>query len=227
LFNDIGANKVKKQIYVTRHKKQGRSDASDAFFGPVLARFSCEYNLIRHFTLLFPYNISLSSLVPCTLCLVPLPMPDSFKIVQQIPAPIDKTWDFFADPANLQTITPPDMGFTIISKNHGDKIYTGQIIEYKVRPLFNIPLYWMTEITQVKEREFFIDEQKKGPYRLWQHQHHFKEIPGGTEMTDIVHYQNPFWFIGDLANALFVKRKLKKIFEFRYKKVEELFGAWR
>ena len=88
-------------------------------------------------------------------------------------------------------------------------------------------IYWMTEITQVKDKEYFIDEQRFGPYKLWHHQHHFKEIPGGVEMTDIVHYKNPMWLLGNIANSLFVKNKLKGIFDYRYKKVEELFGAWK
>lgn len=106
-------------------------------------------------------------------------------------------------------------------------MYAGQIIEYKVRPVAGIPVYWMTEITQVKDREYFIDEQRFGPYALWHHQHHFRPIPGGVEMTDIVHYKNPLGFLGRLANRLFVARKLEHIFQYRYKKVEELFGTWK
>ena len=150
----------------------------------------------------------------------------SIKTVQKIPVSLDEAWAFFSNPANLQAITPDGMGFTIISKHHGDVMYAGQLIEYKVRPLACIPLYWMTEITQVKDRAYFIDEQRFGPYRLWHHQHHFKEIPGGVEMTDIVHYKNPLGILGRIANALFVKQKLKTIFDFRYRKVEELFGKW-
>lgn len=150
----------------------------------------------------------------------------SIKTVQKIPVSLDEAWSFFSNPANLQAITPEGMGFTIISKHHGDIMYAGQLIEYKVRPVAGIPLYWMTEITQVKDRAYFIDEQRFGPYSLWHHQHHFKEIPGGVEMTDIVHYKNPLGFLGRIANALFVKNKLKTIFDFRYQKVEELFGKW-
>jgi ligand-binding SRPBCC domain-containing protein len=150
----------------------------------------------------------------------------SIKTVQKIPVSLDEAWSFFSNPANLQAITPDGMGFTIISKHHGEVMYAGQLIEYKVRPLAGIPLYWMTEITQVKDRAYFIDEQRFGPYSLWHHQHHFKEIPGGVEMTDIVHYKNPLGFMGRIANALFVRQKLKTIFDFRYRKVEELFGKW-
>src|ERR1700749_2059356 len=114
----------------------------------------------------------------------------SLKAVQRIPAPLQTVWDFFSSPSNLQTITPAALKFNVISKHHGEQIYAGQIIEYKLKPLFGIPIYWMTEITHVKEKEFFADEQRKGPYKLWHHQHHFKEIPGGVEMTDIVHYKS-------------------------------------
>jgi len=150
----------------------------------------------------------------------------SIKTVQKIPVSLDKAWDFFSNPANLQAITPENMGFTVISKHHGDTMYAGQIIEYKVRPVLNIPIYWMTEITQVKDKEYFIDEQRYGPYSLWHHQHHFKAIDGGVEMTDIVHYKNPFWILGKIANSLFVQKKLESIFDYRFKKVEKIFGKW-
>jgi ligand-binding SRPBCC domain-containing protein len=105
-------------------------------------------------------------------------------------------------------------------------MYAGQIIEYTVKPVLGIPLYWMTEITQVKDKEYFIDEQRFGPYSLWHHQHHFKAIDGGVEMTDIIHYKNPLGIFGKITNALFVKNKLKGIFDYRFKKVEEMFGHW-
>lgn len=147
----------------------------------------------------------------------------SIKRVQFIPVDLTTAWDFFSSPSNLATITPASMGFHIISKHHGNRMYAGQIIEYKVRPLLNIPVYWMTEITQVKDREYFIDEQRFGPYSLWHHQHHFREVEGGVEMTDIIHYKIPGWILGDLANALYVRSALKKIFDFRFTKIEELF----
>ncbi len=150
----------------------------------------------------------------------------SLKAVQRIPVSLDVAWAFFSNPANLQTITPNNLGFKILSKHHGEKMYHGQIIEYKVSPVLGIPIYWMTEITHVKDNEFFVDEQRFGPYALWHHQHHFKEIDGGVEMTDIVHYRNPLWFFGDLANSILVKKQLKEIFNYRIKKVEELFGQW-
>jgi len=151
----------------------------------------------------------------------------SIKTVQKIPVSLKEAWDFFSSPANLRAITPANMGFKIISEYNGEKMYPGQVIEYKVSPIFNIPLYWMTEITHVEELEYFIDVQRKGPYALWHHQHHFKEIEGGVEMTDIIHYKNPLGFIGEIANSLFVKKELKKIFEYRFDKVQEVFGKWK
>ncbi len=146
------------------------------------------------------------------------------KKVQNIPGSLDKAWDFFSSPGNLQTITPDRLGFKIISRYHREKMYAGQVIEYNVSPLLGIPLYWMTEITHVQDKKYFVDEQRYGPYSLWHHQHHFKAIDGGVEMTDIIHYKLPLWFLGDVANSLFVKKQLRKIFDYRYKKVEELFG---
>ena len=148
----------------------------------------------------------------------------SLKTVQTIPVGLDKAWDFFSNPANLQAITPQNLGFKIISEHHGNEMYAGQVIEYTVKPVLNIPLYWMTEITHVADKKYFVDEQRFGPYSLWHHQHHFKETADGVEMTDIVHYKLPFWFLGDIANTLFVKKQLKEIFDFRYKVVEEMFG---
>ena len=118
------------------------------------------------------------------------------------------------------------MGFKVISKHHGDTMYAGQIIEYTVKPLLGIHLYWMTEITQVKDNQYFIDEQRFGPYSLWHHQHHFKAMEGGVEMTDIVHYKIPLWFLGDIANTLIIKKQLQGIFDFRTNKVIKLFGEW-
>lgn len=148
----------------------------------------------------------------------------NIKTVQSIPLSLDRAWDFFSKPDNLKIITPPGIGFDIISVHHGRQMYAGQVIEYNVSPVLGIPLYWMTEITHVVDRKYFIDEQRFGPYSLWHHQHHFKEIPGGVEMTDIVHYKLPFGWLGDMAHALFVKKQLATIFDYRFAKVEGLFG---
>lgn len=150
----------------------------------------------------------------------------SIKTVQKIPISLDAAWDFFSKPDNLKDITPSNLGFNIVSKHHGDKMYAGQIIEYTVKPILGIPLYWMTEITKVVDHQYFIDEQRFGPYSMWHHQHHFKAIEGGVEMTDIVHYKLPLWFLGDIANVIMVKAQLTGIFNFRYTAVDKKFGKF-
>ena len=150
----------------------------------------------------------------------------SLKTVQNIPISLGLAWDFFSRPDNLKEITPAKLGFEIISQHHGEKMYAGQLIEYTVKPILGIPLYWMTEITHVQDKQYFIDEQRFGPYSLWHHQHHFKEIEGGVEMTDIVHYKLPLWFLGDIAQVVMVKKQLKEIFDFRVEAVEKKFGKW-
>lgn len=150
----------------------------------------------------------------------------SLKTIQQIPISPEQAWDFFSRPDNLKEITPPRLGFEIISKHHGTKMYPGQIIEYKVKPILSIPLYWMTEITHVQEQQYFVDEQRFGPYSLWHHQHHFSAIKSGVEMTDIVHYKLPLWILGDFANTIMVQAQLAQIFDFRFEAVEKRFGKF-
>lgn len=148
----------------------------------------------------------------------------SLKTIQRIPTDLETAWSFFSDAGNLQAITPGDLGFVILSEPKGVKMYPGQIIEYKVSPVWGIPIYWMTEITHAQDKVYFVDEQRFGPYQLWQHQHHFSIFDGGVKMIDIVHYRNPLGFLGNMANRFFVERQLRKIFEFRFRKIEELFG---
>jgi ligand-binding SRPBCC domain-containing protein len=148
------------------------------------------------------------------------------KSIQKIPAGLEQAWDFFSNPNNLLTITPPFLNLKITNNLHRDEIYPGQIITYKVKPLLNIPVFWMTEITEVERYKFFVDEQRKGPYKLWRHQHHFAAIDGGVEMTDVVHYSLPLGFTGSIVHQLSVKNQLRKIFTYRYFKINELFGDW-
>lgn len=150
----------------------------------------------------------------------------SLKTVQLLPISLPAAWDFFSTPANLKDITPAALGFEIISKHHGKHMYAGQIIEYTVKPVLGIPLYWMTEITQVVNQLYFIDEQRFGPYSLWHHQHHFETVEGGVKMTDIVHYKLPLGWLGALANTLFVKKQLTTIFSYRFEKTAALLGNW-
>lgn len=145
---------------------------------------------------------------------------------QKIPASVNEVWDFISSPKNLKKITPEYMGFDIVSKNLPEKMYPGIIIAYDVKPFLGIKMRWVTEITHVKEQEYFVDEQRIGPYKLWHHQHHIKPIEGGVLMTDIVHYQPPFGFIGNLANTVVIRRQLKQIFDFRTKKIKDLFGKF-
>lgn len=142
---------------------------------------------------------------------------------QIIPASSAEIWDFISSPKNLAKITPEGMGFIIVS-NNAEKMYSGQMIQYIVKPLFNIPMNWLTEITHVQEGKYFVDEQRVGPYKLWHHEHFIMPHPKGIEMVDIIHYQLPLGIIGDLMNKLIVARKLKHIFDFRYQKIEEIFG---
>lgn len=143
---------------------------------------------------------------------------------QLINSTIDELWDFFSSPANLATITPPYMNFRITSANEGKGIYTGQIITYKVSPLLGIPLSWATEITDVAHHDHFADVQKKGPYKLWHHQHFFEQKEDGVLMTDIVHYQLPMFWLGEIAHLVFIKRQLDDIFDYRYLKIEDIFN---
>jgi ligand-binding SRPBCC domain-containing protein len=92
--------------------------------------------------------------------------------------------------------------------------------------VLGIPLYWMTEITHVEDQKYFVDEQRFGPYSMWHHQHHFKAIEGGVEMTDIVHYKLPLWILGDIAHTLFVKAQLTHIFDYRFTAVENKYGKF-
>lgn len=145
------------------------------------------------------------------------------KRTQFVRTDIKTCWDFFSRPENLKKITPSYMGFDI-KMELPERMYEGLMIEYTVRPLFGIPMSWITEIKTVKENEFFVDEQRKGPYKIWHHEHHFKEVEGGVEMTDIVSYEIPLGFLGRIAHPLIVKGKLEEIFKYRFEQVELIFN---
>ena len=149
-----------------------------------------------------------------------------FKRRQLLPITLEKAWDFLSDPKNLKLITPEYMGFNIINEEDTE-MYAGQIIQYIVTPVLGIPTKWVTEITQVKDKKYFVDEQRFGPYSLWHHKHFIKAIPGGVEMIDIVDYKLPLGILGRIAHPLFVKRQLNQIFNYRYNKLIELFGDYR
>jgi len=120
---------------------------------------------------------------------------------------------FFSDAFNLEKLTPGFLNFEILTKGPID-MQKNSVIEYRIK-LFGLPMYWRTRIDRFEPDTVFIDSQIKGPYALWRHTHTFEEVPEGTLMRDIVIYKLPFGFLGTLAHFLFVRRTLKKIFDFR------------
>ncbi len=147
------------------------------------------------------------------------------ETIQNLPISQSEAWDFLSDPKNLKRITPDYMGFKIV-RGAAERMFAGQIIQYVVTPLLNIPTTWVTEITHVEEGNYFVDEQRFGPYDLWHHKHFIKPIEKGVEMIDIVDYKIPFGVLGRIAHPLIVAPKLKEIFEYRKKALIELFGPY-
>ncbi len=145
---------------------------------------------------------------------------------QNLPISLEEAWEFLSNPKNLKVITPDYMGFKTLS---GDDrpMFAGQIIQYIVTPVIGIPMKWVTEITHVQDKKYFVDEQRFGPYALWHHKHFLKEIPGGVEMEDIVDYKVPMGILGQMVHPFLVKPKLKEIFDFRRQKLIELFGEFK
>jgi ligand-binding SRPBCC domain-containing protein len=143
---------------------------------------------------------------------------------QHLPVEPEMAWYFFSNPANLRLITPPWLDFTITSQLP-DTIYAGLIITYRIRPAAGIGVPWVSEISQVSPPDFFVDEQRHGPFSFWHHQHHLKKSTAGTRITDEVHYRLPGGPIGILVHALIVRRKLEAIFDFRHDVCREIFSA--
>lgn len=150
----------------------------------------------------------------------------TLKKKQKLPISLDAAWDFFANPKNLAVITPDSMNFNIISSDE-KKMFAGQIIQYTVTPLLGIKIKWVTEITHLVNNEYFVDEQRFGPYELWHHKHFLKEIPGGVEIEDVVDYKVPMGILGQIVHPFLVKPRLKQIFEYRNNKLIELFGEFK
>ncbi len=143
---------------------------------------------------------------------------------QCLPVSMAEAWDFFSNPQNLPHITPPFLHFQVTSPLPG-KMYPGMIITYQITSAWRIPVRWITEITHVVEPYLFVDEQRFGPYRLWHHQHLFREITGGIEMQDIVHYALPLGWFGRTVHEFLVRHRLREIFDFRQQVLENMFGA--
>lgn len=143
---------------------------------------------------------------------------------QALPISRKKAWDFLSNPKNLKEITPDHMGFHIVS-GADRPMFEGQIIQYVVKPLPGYSTKWVTEITHVREGEYFVDEQRFGPYALWHHKHFLSDIEGGVLMEDIIDYKIPFGLLGQLVQPFLVKKQLNQIFEYREAKLNELFGT--
>jgi ligand-binding SRPBCC domain-containing protein len=142
--------------------------------------------------------------------------------IQTFPVSLEESWQFFASPLNLPKITPPWLNLKVTEKVP-DRMFPGMMICYRVKPLFGIPLTWITEITHVDAPNYFVDEQRFGPYRFWQHQHHFRQLKDGVEVTDIVNYALKFGSFGRVFHAILIKKQLKKIFDFRQKRLAQIF----
>ena len=142
---------------------------------------------------------------------------------QFIPAEPAAVWDFFATPDNLNLLTPPELHFQTLTDP--GRMYAGQIITYRLRILPGVRIRWLTEITHVREPDYFVDEQRIGPYKLWHHEHHFTPKNGGVEMTDRVTYALPFAVLGDLVHRLWVRRTLERVFAFRREKIAVRFSS--
>lgn len=146
------------------------------------------------------------------------------KRTQKLPIDLDTAWDFFSSPHNLNDITPPDMQMHILNNSGTEKMFAGQIITYTVSPVLGIPLFWMTEIVHVKDKEYFVDNQLCGPFAIWHHLHQFKAIDGGVEMTDLVNYKLPLGPLGNLVHALIIKKRVEAIFNYRHIALQQKFG---
>lgn len=142
---------------------------------------------------------------------------------QIVEGTLQECWDFFSNPKNLSTITPPWLEFKVLSELP-DEIYPGMMIKYRVRPLWGIPVKWLTEIAHVNPLKSFVDEQRVGPYRLWHHEHCFRQIKSNqVEIEDIVHYVLPLGVFGALTHPILVAPKLEEIFSYRAETISRIF----
>jgi len=137
---------------------------------------------------------------------------------------IEEAWGFISSPSNLVKITPEQMAFEIVTAGLPEKIYPGLMIEYRVSPLKGIRMPWLTEITHVNEQEYFVDEQRKGPYALWHHEHRLIPAGNAVHMEDLVTYQLPAGPLGTLVHGIFVKKRLEAIFDYREEALVKMFG---
>ncbi len=143
---------------------------------------------------------------------------------QFIPISLEQAWPFFSTPRNLEAITPGFLNFRITSAV-AEEIYSGLIITYQISAVAGVPMTWVTEIKHVVPLHRFVDEQRIGPFRFWFHEHRFEAVPGGIEMTDIVHYVMPWSWLGELVHAVFIRRRLNAIFDFRHDYIANLWPS--
>lgn len=148
----------------------------------------------------------------------------TYSTEQILSTDIDTAWNFFSSAKNLSVITPPELGFKILTNLDGKDISEGMLIDYTVKPLFGIKLKWKTEIIKVNKPKSFVDRQLKGPYKMWQHSHTFSQIKEGILIHDEVKYQIPYGIFGEIANWLIVKRKIENIFSFRRETLVKIFN---
>jgi ligand-binding SRPBCC domain-containing protein len=141
---------------------------------------------------------------------------------QWVSRPLDEVFAFFSDARNLEELTPPWLRFRVLTPGV-IQVHQGTEIRYRLS-LHGIPVYWTTEILRWEPTSLFVDVQRKGPYRLWHHTHRFAAVDGGTLMTDTVRYRLPFGILGRLINTLKVRHDVEKIFDYRQKRVGELFA---
>ncbi|MDX1548657.1 MAG: SRPBCC family protein [Rhodothermales bacterium] len=144
--------------------------------------------------------------------------------LQRLPISMEAAWDFFSHPKNLPVITPGWLDFQMTNPVP-ERMHTGTIITYTIRPLLGLKVRWVTEITHADAPRLFVDEQRFGPYRFWHHQHHFRAVEGGVEVEDLVHYALPFGPLGRLAHAAVVRARLDAIFGFRREALTARFGT--
>jgi ligand-binding SRPBCC domain-containing protein len=153
-----------------------------------------------------------------------LPALSRFRRSQTLPITREQAWAFFSDPRNLPEITPKDMGFRVLSDPPAH-VYPGLFIAYSVKPFPGFSTTWVSEITHVDAPDYFVDEQRMGPYTIWHHEHWFRPAPGGgVEVEDIVHYALPFGWAGKTVAGAFVRRRLEAIFRFREESLSRRFN---
>tara|TARA_B100000683_G_scaffold103217_1_gene101879 strand:+ start:2131 stop:2589 length:459 start_codon:yes stop_codon:yes gene_type:complete len=141
---------------------------------------------------------------------------------QKINTDLSNLWEFISSPKNLSKITPNYMDFNIKSKVP-EQMYEGLIISYTIKPILGIKLNWVTEITHIKDKNYFVDEQRSGPYKMWHHEHILEETNDGIIMKDIISYIPPYGFIGLILNKLFIKKQVREIFQYRTKVLDDIF----